>query len=791
MFKIALICGGPSGERGISLNSARSVYDHLSLPENIDITVIYYDEFLNPYEISDKFLYSNTPSDFDFKLDKSQIDVKKLDEDSLIKTLKSVNIVFPLIHGYFGEDGQLQSLLQKNNIPFIGSKTSSCELVYNKGKAKKIIESNGYHCIPRFVITKEEFENHHFQRLEEFIIKNDLKTTIVKPAESGSSIAVYKATNIDEMKENLAKIFNFYFKDAIIEKYCTGKEFTVIVLENRGNPISLIPMEVEVTGMFDYAKKYTPSSDTHYHCPARFGRNTINKIREMARQLFIDSKANDFLRIDGWYLNNGEVYFSDFNPISGMEQNSFLFQQGSRIGLTHQEILKYIVKNACARYEIDFPEVNIDNISRKKVNVLFGGETSEKDVSILSGTNVWLKLLKSKKFESFPYFLEDNNTVWKIPYSISLSHNSDEIKVQCSHGEKYINILNEYGDLIRKELNLSISNLDEILCVPQKMTLNEFLKQSKKEDAFIFLGLHGGFGENGEIQEILENKNLIYNGSDSKGSSLCMDKYKIGEIINNNSNKKIRSARKINFEICDFKNYEDQEYKDKWEEITNELKTKNIIVKPRADGCSAGVAKLYNYKDLQNYINIINSNETKGNVAEDSFRIPENKTQKFLFEECIETDKIIIKDKKINYISKTGWIELTVGVLENYGKYHSFNPSITVVEGEVLSLEEKFQGGTGINITPPDETIINNSEKAIEFIKEKIEISSKLMGIKNYARIDIFFNVLTYELIIIEPNTLPGLTPSTVFFQQAIKEVPHILPLQIIETIIQNKIDSI
>jgi len=180
----------------------------------------------------------------------------------------------------------------------------------------------------------------------------------------------------------------------------------------------------------------------------------------------------------------------------------------------------------------------------------------------------------------------------------------------------------------------------------------------------------------------------------------------------------------------------------------------------------------------------------KKQLKDNNFRIPANKEQKFLFEECVETDKIIIKNKQIKYIPNTGWIELTVGVLEKDGEYHSLNPSITVVEGEVLSLEEKFQGGTGINITPPDKTIIPNADNAIKLIKEKIELSSKLMGIKNYARVDIFFNILTNELIIIEPNSLPGLTASTVFFQQAIKEIPSIMPLQIIETIIQNKIED-
>ena len=108
MFKIAIITGGPSLERGISLNSARSVLDHLS-GDNIDIIPIYFDHKKRAYKISCAQLYSNNPLDFDFKLKK-----KSLTNKSLIKVLKGVDIVFPAMHGPYGEDGGIQSFLEKN-----------------------------------------------------------------------------------------------------------------------------------------------------------------------------------------------------------------------------------------------------------------------------------------------------------------------------------------------------------------------------------------------------------------------------------------------------------------------------------------------------------------------------------------------------------------------------------------------------------------------------------------------------------------------------------------------------
>ncbi len=105
--KIAILCGGPSLERGISLNSARSVMDHLG-SLGVEIVPIYFNEHRKPFLISTGQLYSNTPSDFDFKLKTSG---KELSESGLIRTLKSVSIVFPCIHGTFGEDGEIQNFL--------------------------------------------------------------------------------------------------------------------------------------------------------------------------------------------------------------------------------------------------------------------------------------------------------------------------------------------------------------------------------------------------------------------------------------------------------------------------------------------------------------------------------------------------------------------------------------------------------------------------------------------------------------------------------------------------------
>jgi D-alanine-D-alanine ligase-like ATP-grasp enzyme len=128
---------------------------------------------------------------------------------------------------------------------------------------------------------------------------------------------------------------------------------------------------------------------------------------------------------------------------------------------------------------------------------------------------------------------------------------------------------------------------------------------------------------------------------------------------------------------------------------------------------------------------------------------------------------------------------MTVGVLEERGKIRSLSPSITIAEDTILSVEEKFQGGTGVNITPPPKEII--FAKNLNKVKSLIETVAKKIGIRGYARIDIFVQIKTGNIIVIEINTLPGLTPSTVIYHQALAEKKPIFPKEFLELLIKNK----
>ena len=792
-MKVAILTGGPSLERGISLNSARSILDHLG-SQGVEILPIYFNEQKKAYKISNAQLYSNTPSDFDFKLNKSG---KELSISSLVHILKSVDIVFPCIHGSFGEDGEIQSFLEKYNIPFIGSGAKSCKMAFDKYKANEYIRSLGFFAPQSLIIkitdTKKEIE----KKVRKFWQSENINRAVIKPASGGSSIGVFSVDNTDDVIKSINHLFSKRMDTrVVVEPFAQGQEFTVIILQNRFNmPVAIIPTEMEMDydkhQFFDFRKKYLPTRQVTYHCPPRFSNEIIEKIQIEAEQLFSVFGMTDFARFDGFLMPDGNIWFCDFNPISGMEQNSFLFQQASRIGFSHQDLFRFILNNAFLRRDIP---ISIENKlaakTRKPVAVLFGGETAEKQVSLMSGTNVWLKLRGSEIHQPYPYLLGKKDTVWELPYSYILNHTVEEIIENAENAPGDINRLFFLIEKVKIKLFLHPSDITEDFFLPKKYHLNQIIKKHP----FIFLALHGGAGEDGRIQKMLEDKKIKFNGPGSASSKLCMDKWLTNETINHAHITGVSVPPHILLKVKDIPKSINKKFADiYWDMLLKNLKnnfqSKTIIAKPRGDGCSAGVVRLFNQKDLVIYISLI---KNKVLVAKphtftnqiNSIDMPEGEIPDIIFESFIETDKLKVQGGKITHTPKSGYIEMTVGVIEQQGNIKAFSPSITVAETAILSVEEKFQGGTGVNITPPPKEIVSN--KNLNKIKSLVEKVAKCVDVRGYARIDIFANIRTGNIIVIEVNTLPGLTPSTVLYHQALAESPQIFPLELLEKIIKN-----
>ncbi|OMO97682.1 D-alanine--D-alanine ligase [Corchorus olitorius] len=761
LLRVGVICGGPSAERGISLNSARSVLDHIQ-GKDLHVSCYYIDSHLHAFAISSAQVYSNTPSDFDFKLESLAQGFESLSEFAE-HLAASVDIVFPVIHGRFGEDGGIQELLETYNIPFVGTGSKECRQAFDKYDASLGLSKQGFVTVPSFLVQGSEVNE---SELSDWFASNQLDfnsgKVVVKPTRAGSSIGVTVAYGVADSLEKAKELISQGIDDRVLVELFLegGSEFTAIILDvGQGfdcQPVVLLPTEVELQfhgsgdvrekdAIFNYRRKYLPTQQVAYHTPPRFPIDVIKSIREGASLLFKRLGLRDFARIDGWFLpsstkplssskdifgvtESGSILFTDINLISGMEQTSFLFQQASKLETYGSESDQQHRNSKSLKP----PKASEGRKGIHKVFVIFGGDTSERQVSLISGTNVWLNLQASDDLDVTPCLLSrsidhssttdsDNKDsddvssreVWLLPYSLVLRHTTEEVLDACMEAIEpdraalTSHLRNQVMNELMEGLNKHrwFKGFDIADEQPVKYSLKEWIKFAKEVEGTVFIAVHGGIGED---------------------------------------------AR---------------------------------------DGCSTGVARLRCAEDLAVYAQALNDcllriPPNSFSKAHGMIEMPNPPPELLIFEPFVETDEIVVSSKteasnseNLLWKGDSRWVEVTVGVIGKRGLMHSLSPSITVKEsGDILSLEEKFQGGTGINLTPPPASIISN--EALEKCKQRIELIANTLQLEGFSRIDAFVNVDSGEVLIIEVNTVPGMTPSTVLIHQALAEQPPMYPHQ-------------
>lgn len=799
VLRVGLLVGGPSDERGISLNSGRSVADHLDQRGVSLHEILYFDRWSRPFSISRSLLYSNTPDDFDFKLSRT---AAPLSRPQLYERLRGCDVVFPAMHGRFGEDGEVQGLLEEAGVPYVGSPPEACATAYDKFRAYATLSAAGVPTIPSVCFDGPAEPGHVEASLA--ALGEAPHGYVLKPAAGGSSFGVVTPKTAEAAVDGVAALVPRY-GPVVAQPRVTGAEFTVVVIDGPDGAVALPPVEIETGGdVFSPRRKYLPTDDTHYHCPPRFPDHVVDEIRSRCEAVFELFGLRDFARIDGWATDDGRILISDLNPISGMEQNSFLFIQAGQAGMTHADVLRLILSRACGRAGVPMPAPGDDGraAEKEKVAVLFGGSTTERQVSVLSGTNVWLKLLKSERYEPVPYLLDTDGDVWSLTYPVALRHTAEEIVHACHEAVTNDARRARLADDVVKRLHLPPEMLNAAGGIPRKIGRPEFLAAQ----SFVFIALHGGFGEDGTLQAELEAAGVAYNGSDPETSRLCMDKHETARRLQAHPRLGITTPKQLRL---DFPSSIDREQAASlWERVTAACATPKVIVKPVADGCSTGIVPLASAGDLHEYVRRLAAREArvKGGVfselADDQVvELPRTLPDALLFEEFVERDEVLVVDApppggeadgrehssaRLAWGRETGWIEVTVGVLGHRGGMRALSPSVTIARKGVLSLEEKFMGGTGVNITPPPTPDLGKvAPSAIERTKALITEVADVLGIEGYARIDAFMQRDTGDVIVIEANTLPGLTPSTVLYHQALAEDPPLFPRDLLERIVE------
>lgn len=334
-----------------------------------------------------------------------------------------------------------------------------------------------------------------------------------------------------------------------------------------------------------------------------------------------------------------------------------------------------------------------------------GGMSSEREVSLESGRNIYNKINRAK-YEPLAIFMDRRGRFWEISIKLLMRNSTSDIEEDLDKDATRI---------FYEELKTGI----DVAC----------------------LGLHGKYGEDGCLQGLLELLDIPYTGSGVLASALGMDKY---------YGLRLLAANAIDVPVSLLVTAQD--FSDEinrpalFERLADQFGFP-CIVKPTREGCSTAVAKVLSKPELPEAI--------RGALYWD--------------------DRVLVEE----LIAGT---EVTCGVIEDDGRPIALIPSETIPTKEILSLEDKFLYGQGENKTParlPHETLQRIQETAVKtFIA---------LGLRGYARIDMF--VRSNETItVLEPNTLPGLTPSTVLFHQA--AAAGITPTDFIDRIIMTALSA-
>ncbi len=299
--KIAVLMGGPGSERDVSLATGRGVSKAL---RSLGTEVV-------------------------------EVDVR--DEDFALP--KDADLAFITIHGTFGEDGQLQKILEERGVPYTGDGVQASLAAFDK------------------ILSKEKFREHNVVTPEWEVVEVSQRPTIsvplvVKPARQGSTVGVVIVKTASELDSAMAEAVKFDRK-LLIEKFVPGRELTIGVLGDQALPIlEIIPKG----GFYDFNNKYPflnpqAGGGAEHVCPAKIDPNKTKQIQELALRAFRALGLVVYARVDMLLSDSGDPFVLEANTIPGMTEASLLPEAAAAAGINYVDLCARIIALSRARTE--------------------------------------------------------------------------------------------------------------------------------------------------------------------------------------------------------------------------------------------------------------------------------------------------------------------------------------------------------------------------------------------------------------------------------------------------------
>ena len=360
-LRIGVIFGGRSGEHEVSVRSARSVIDAIdkSKYEVVPIAITKEGNWLAPAAAAE-LLPAETRARLSAQaLGSSRNDVAIVGDPSRSGLMalgndprrERLDVVFPVLHGTYGEDGTLQGLLEMASIPFVGCGTLASSCGMDKVTMKALFKEAGLPICRHTWLLRSEWDDDPAKVLRR--IKREIGfPCFVKPANLGSSVGVSKAT----AKASLVKAIDLaarYDRKIMVEEQVDGREIECGVMGN-DEPRASLPGEYviheENARFLDYTEKYSGTGNNEFIVPARISKSTINKIQKMAAIAYKAIDASGLSRVDFFLKQSGELLVNEVNTLPGLTDVSGFPKMWEATGIPFTKVIDHLIELAIERH---------------------------------------------------------------------------------------------------------------------------------------------------------------------------------------------------------------------------------------------------------------------------------------------------------------------------------------------------------------------------------------------------------------------------------------------------------
>jgi D-alanine-D-alanine ligase len=360
-LRIGVIFGGRSGEHEVSVRSARSVIEAIdkSKYEVVPVAITKEGKWLAPAAAAELL-----PAETQHKLsaqilgaDRDDVAIVGDPSRSGLMTLgdgssqRPLDVVFPVLHGTYGEDGTLQGLLEMASIPFVGCGTLASACGMDKVTMKALFKEAGLPICRHTWLLRSQWEDEQQKVIRR--IKREIGfPCFVKPANLGSSVGVSKAPDISA----LAKAIDLaarYDRKIIIEELVDAREIECAVMGN-DEPRASLPGEYviheESARFLDYTEKYTSTGNVEFIVPARLSKPLIKRIQKMAATAYQAIDASGLSRVDFFLKRDGELLVNEINTLPGLTDVSGFPKMWEATGIPFARLIDELIELAIERH---------------------------------------------------------------------------------------------------------------------------------------------------------------------------------------------------------------------------------------------------------------------------------------------------------------------------------------------------------------------------------------------------------------------------------------------------------